>query len=241
MRLFPVLDLMNGQVVRGVAGRRDEYRPIQSRLTTSAYPLDVARAFQDHFGLTDLYVADLDAIAGGPPALGVLAALQTLGFRLAVDVGLRQARDAAPLSAIGVATVVAGLETLAGPAALEDLLAQIGADRLLFSLDLKDGQPLGGAPWAGSDAWEVAHQAVARGVRRLLVLDLARVGVSAGTGTEGVCARLAAAYGEVEILAGGGVRGPEDLDRLRRCGVKGVLVASALHDGKLGRQDVVGI
>jgi phosphoribosylformimino-5-aminoimidazole carboxamide ribotide isomerase len=81
---------------------------------------------------------------------------------------------------------------------------------------------------------------MARGVRRLLVLDLARVGVSAGTGTEAVCARLAAAHAEVEILAGGGVRGPEDLDRLRRSGVKGVLVASALHEGKLRRQDVIG-
>ena len=29
---------------------------------------------------------------------------------------------------------------------------------------------------------------------------------------------------DVEVLAGGGVRGPDDLDRLRRCGVRGVLV-----------------
>ena len=64
MDVFAVLDLMQGQVVRGIAGRRREYQPICSRLTPSAAPLDVACGFRDHFGLTNLYLADLDAIGG---------------------------------------------------------------------------------------------------------------------------------------------------------------------------------
>ena len=74
-------------------------------------------------------------------------------------------------------------------------------------------------------------------MRGLLVLDLARVGEGAGTGTEELCARLARTFPGVAISAGGGVRGVEDLERLRLCGVEAVLVASALHDGRLGRQD----
>ena len=42
MKILPVIDLMGGQVVRGVAGRRDQYRPVVSRLTPSSAPLDVA-------------------------------------------------------------------------------------------------------------------------------------------------------------------------------------------------------
>jgi phosphoribosylformimino-5-aminoimidazole carboxamide ribotide isomerase len=81
---------------------------------------------------------------------------------------------------------------------------------------------------------------LALGVRRLLVLDLARVGVARGPGTEGLCARLAGQPG-VEVSAGGGVRGRADLERLAGCGVRAALVASALHDGALSRADLEGL
>jgi phosphoribosylformimino-5-aminoimidazole carboxamide ribotide isomerase len=239
MRVVPVLDLKDGMVVRGIGGRRDEYRPVVSRLTASARPLDIARAFRDHFGLTDLALADLDAIAGQPPALGVYTALRSDGFSLWVDAGLRHAADAEPLAAAGVEGIVAGLETLAGPSALAELAQRVGAGRVLFSLDLRAGRPLGDpSAWQTGDAVAVADRAVACGVRRLIILDLTRVGGSGGTGTEGLCRSLAAQFPEVELVAGGGVRDVADLERLRACGVAALLVASALHDGRLARADV---
>jgi phosphoribosylformimino-5-aminoimidazole carboxamide ribotide isomerase len=240
MRILPVLDIQAGRVVRGIAGRRQEYRPVVSRLTTSCQPLDVARAFREHFGLTELYLADLDAIAGARPALATYTALRTSGFRLWVDAGVREAVMAAPLAGAGVESIILGLETITGPAVLAGVCAQWGGARVVFSLDLKSGQPLGKtAAWDQPDAWSIARQAVAVGVRRLLILDLARVGVGTGTGTEDFCARLAAAYPEVEVTAGGGVRDVSDLRRLERCGVSAVLVASALHDGRLRREDLL--
>ena len=49
LRIIPVIDLMNGLAVRGVAGRRDQYRPIISQLTPSAKLLDVAAALVERF------------------------------------------------------------------------------------------------------------------------------------------------------------------------------------------------
>jgi phosphoribosylformimino-5-aminoimidazole carboxamide ribotide isomerase len=239
VRVIPVLDLKGGVVVRGVGGRRDEYRPVVSTLTDSARPLDVARAFRDRLGLSEYYLADLDAIAGGPPALDVYRALAAEGFRLWVDAGLRDAADAAPLGEAAVARVVAGLETLAGPDVLSRTCATMGAARVVFSLDLKGEQPLGdAAAWGNADPYAIAEAALRRGVRHVIVLDLARVGVSGGTGTEALCARIVGAHPGVAVIAGGGVRDAADLLRLRRVGVKGVLVASALHDGRLGRADL---
>jgi phosphoribosylformimino-5-aminoimidazole carboxamide ribotide isomerase len=236
MRLLPVLDLQGGVVVRGVGGRRREYRPVVSRLTTSCQPVDVAEAFRAHFGLEELYVADLDALAGAAPALAVYRALRERGFRLWVDAGVRTAADARPAAAAGVEGIIAGLETVAGPAVLADLCGDLG-DRVVFSLDLRDGQPLGdGAAWGGADAGSIAARAVALGVRRLIVLDLARVGGGGGTGTEDLCRALASRHAGVEVFAGGGVRDVADLRRLRECGVAGALVASALHDGRLPRE-----
>src|SRR5262249_26434924 len=115
LRLVAVLDLLHGQVVRGIAGRRQDYQPVVSRLTASTAPRHVARAFRKHLGLTHLYLADLDAIGGATPSLALYAELLAEGFDLWVDAGVREVGDAKALAATGVSGIVAGLETLAGP------------------------------------------------------------------------------------------------------------------------------
>jgi phosphoribosylformimino-5-aminoimidazole carboxamide ribotide isomerase len=238
MRIIPVIDLKYGQVVRGVAGRRAEYRPIVSCLTDSSQPANVALAFRVGLGLHTLYLADLDAIAGSPPAIDVYESIRALGCELWVDAGVRDLPHAETLAA-AVERVVVGLETIAGPDELAKICQQLGAARIVFSLDLRDGEPLGDVSrWRHSEPLEIARQAVEIGVRSLIVLDLVRVGVGAGTGTEELCNELARSHPEVEIIAAGGVRGMDDLRRLSRCGVRGALVASALHDGTIGREEI---
>ncbi len=239
MIILPVLDLQGGLVVRGVGGRRQEYQPAISCLTSSAAPLEVAEAFRQQLGLNELYLADLDAIAGGLAALELYAALQARGFKLWVDAGLGTAAQAADLAECGVDSLIAGLETLAGPAELTALCQQYGSSRIVFSLDLKGGQPVArSASWSSTEPRGLAEQALACGVRRLILLDLARVGLNSGTGTEELCMALNSAHAGLEVTAGGGVRGLDDLRHLQRCGAHAVLVASALHDGRLQRRDL---
>lgn len=234
MRIVPVLDVMQGQVVRGVAGKRENYRPYRSPLCPGSAPLDFARTFRARFGFSEIYLADLDAIGGGPPSLPLYRRLAEEGFALWVDAGLREAPQGEALVAAGVGSLVAGLETLAGPEALGDMVTAFGGERVVFSLDLKEGRTLVPTPaWSTNDPREIAAAAVVRGVRRLLVLDLARVGVDGGTGTEELCLRLAADHPKVAIAAGGGIRGEDDLARLEACGVSAALIASALHEGKV--------
>jgi phosphoribosylformimino-5-aminoimidazole carboxamide ribotide isomerase len=241
MRIIPVLDLKGGAVVHARAGRRYEYRPVSSRLTDSSRPSEVAEAFRTRLGLAELYAADLDAIAGDPPALATLADLVDRGFALWVDAGLRQEDGAQALADVGVERIVAGLETVAGPAVLANLCRAFGT-KVAFSLDLEGGRPLSGSPaWETADPLWIAEWAIAAGVRHLIVLDLARVGLGDGTGTEQLCRQLAAAHPNVEIVAGGGVRDVGDLHRLRSCGVRAALVASALHDGRLDREGLLSI
>lgn len=241
MRVLPVLDVMGGHVVRGVGGQRQEYRPVRSRLTASSRPLEVAQAFRDQLGLEEIYLADLDAIAGAEPAWSIFAGLRERGFRLWVDAGVRTLTRACQLVEAGSDDIIVGLETVQGPAELAEIVRALG-DRVVFSLDLREGKPLGERRvWEVDDALPIAAQAVRLGVRRLLVLDLARVGLGAGVGTSELCAHLSAAAPDVEIGAGGGVRDRADIEALRSCGVRCVLIASALHDGRLTRADLDGL
>jgi phosphoribosylformimino-5-aminoimidazole carboxamide ribotide isomerase len=58
------------------------------------------------------------------------------------------------------------------------------------------------------------------------------VGTGAGPDLDALAALVKRAGGRA-VFAAGGVRGEDDLARLREIGVAGVLVATALHDGRL--------
>ena len=238
VQVLPVVDLLGGQVVRGIAGRREEYRPIVSRLCADARPASVARALVERFGFAEAYVADLDAIAGHDPDWTSYEALADRGLRLWVDAGLTGVERAQafvqPAAERIVARVIVGLESLPRREALAELLALVGHSRLVFSLDLKQGRPITQVPeWRDREPAEIAQEVIHAGVRSLIVLDLARVGVGAGAGTEALARSLRTMQPSMELIGGGGVRGVDDLRSLAAAGYDAALVASALHDGLL--------
>lgn len=239
MRVLPVMDLLDGIVVRGVAGQRDAYQPICSRLAEDADARTVARAFRDRLGLTELYVADLDAIVHDRPNTSIYRCLADDGFDIMVDVGLRDVERASETLAAGASAVIAGLEMSPGSKLLRELCAAIGPERLIFSLDMQDGVPLGRLSSAAtSDPWDIALQAIDAGVTRMIVLDLAGVGVDAGVPTQSLCRRLRQEHPRLQLITGGGVRSADDLRDLQLLGIDGALVASALHDGMIGRKEL---
>ncbi|MDR2707803.1 MAG: HisA/HisF family protein, partial [Nitrososphaerota archaeon] len=63
MNVIPVIDVLNGIVVHAVRGNREEYKPLQSLLTFSVDPVEVATVFKLQ-GFSTLYLADIDAIQG---------------------------------------------------------------------------------------------------------------------------------------------------------------------------------
>lgn len=241
MRIYPVLDIQKGIVVHAVRGERDRYRPLQSAIAGSADPLAVARALRDRFGMDVLYVADLDALGGAPPAEGVLRTLLLDGFRLMVDSGVRSVEEAIALGQLGVDDIVVALETLPDPDHLSRIIAEVGAGRIIFSLDLQCGVPItrSGA-WGGRPADAIALEAFERGVRRMIVLDLTSVGTGEGPARQDLLRSLRRNRPEVELITGGGVRSRDDLELLRTLGMNGVLVATALHRGALSARDLSG-
>lgn len=236
--VYGVLDLKRGEVVRAVAGERAAYRPVESILTTSSRPLEVALALREALGLERLYVADLDALTGGEAQRDAIGLLVAGGFEVLLDAAVRSGAEAVAWLRRGVGHIIAPLESLPGPEALDDILRGAGKERVVFSLDLRAGRPVpGGDDWP-EDAAGVAEVARGLGVETLLLLDVARVGTGGGPVHLDLLKRLAAAGFSGGVLTGGGVRGREDLQTLIDAGASGVLVASALHNGAIKRVDL---
>jgi phosphoribosylformimino-5-aminoimidazole carboxamide ribotide isomerase len=236
LRIIAVLDIKNGIAVHAQGGNRDHYAPLRSILHEGHDPLEFAQRFREQLKLETLYLADLDAIAGGPPNLALYRRISALPMNLWVDAGIRESQDAEAIIRCG-ALVIAGLETLQGPAALEGLIQQYGSDRIGFSLDLRASIPLVSTSelWGTKDPRKLADIAVKCGVCRLIVLDLARVGTNAGVGTLPLISVIRRDHPTLEIIAGGGVSGREDLKALEQAGASTALVGSALHNGRIGR------
>jgi phosphoribosylformimino-5-aminoimidazole carboxamide ribotide isomerase len=238
--IIPVLDLRGGIVVRGIAGKRAQYKPLESKLVAGCEPGDVAAALVKHFQLPALYVADLDAIEHDRPQWEAYQAIATSKTRLWLDAGIGTAcalgRLELFLSRQKIeADVVVGLETLASPDDLDVLFARLGPERLIFSLDLKDGQLLTRIDeWAELLAFDLAQHIVGRGVRRMILLDLGAVGTGSGVPTLGLAKSIRSTFdASFELIGGGGVRSLEDLRDMKTAGFDAALVASALHTGAI--------
>jgi phosphoribosylformimino-5-aminoimidazole carboxamide ribotide isomerase len=231
-RIVPVIDLLNGQVVRGVKGDRKAYRPIVSALCGSSDPVSVARQLLDHCAARQLYVADLDALMGGSVQIGLL---QTLLEELPeidelwLDGGFADAAAAqSVVDALGTRVApVFGSESLASRAALERCFDRQGpfGERALLSLDRRDGQRLDVAgSWDAPELWPP----------RVIVMTLERVG--AGTGPDLQTLREMRSRSPMTTLIGaGGLRSAADLDAAGAAGAAAWLVASALHDLQVAR------
>lgn len=240
MRVIPVLDLLGGHVVRGMAGRRETYRPIQSQLKCGSLPLDVARALRDTYGLDVFYVADLDGIMQRMPDVATIDLLVQDGFSLLVDSGVRTSDDARLLVERGVARIIIGLESSTGLEQVQDVVSCIGGQRIIFSLDLKNGLPLTGGPgWDRLDAVEIGGQVLQLGVDGLILLDLTEVGMGRGVTTDRLASELLRLHPGNRLITGGGVRNAGDLHTQFALGIQGVLVASTLHDGRILPNEIV--
>lgn len=241
MIILPVLDVRQGRVVHAVGGDRRRYPALSRRFPFPDDPAELAGHLRERWGERPVYLADLDALAGDPPDLGLLGVLAEDGHRVRVDAAVRRPDRARALLRAGARQVVVGLETLAGWEDLERVAEEAGSARTVFSLDIDASGPHAPA-WrpddsAPSTAEAAAEEAAARGAGTVQLLDLERVGSERGPALERLRSVRSAAPG-VDLAVGGGIRGAADVRAAAGAGCDECLVATALYGGELPPETV---
>ena len=237
MKVIPVIDILNGVVVHAVRGKRKEYQPLQSSLCISVDPLEVARTFKS-LGFSELYIADLDAIQGGSVNFPLFKRIaKEIGLELMVDAGVADLETAKKLLDSGVSKIIIGTETLQRKSFVAEALRLFGSDRVIVSLDLKRDKVIVKTAFDGStQPMDLLREFKAMRVSGVIVLDLTRVG--SGEGVNVAFLKKAVAAASMNVYVGGGVRDIKDLVELKELGVSGVLVATALHSGKISIKEL---
>ncbi|UCE09947.1 MAG: hypothetical protein JSW61_13395 [Candidatus Thorarchaeota archaeon] len=227
-KVIPVLDLMNGEVVHGVAGERDLYRPVVSGLVEGADPVDISMAFRETFGFTEIYIADLDAIRKqGSNLEHVQRIIEQTNLDVILDYGLLSMEGFDRLMKSGVKHVILATETMDSLQAFGRAVDEYPGS-VVGSLDLKEGVVLSKNPIVREMMpVSVAVELENTDLKRLIVLELSLVGTEKGPIHDALIDVCDAT--SMSIIAGGGVRDPHDLGELEKIGAGEVLVATALH------------
>ncbi len=230
LRAIPVVDLKGGEVVRAHMGDRASYRPIESPLSPTSEAVDVVRGLLAVFPFCTLYVADLDAIERAGDNFSALSRIRAEfpTLRMWIDNGAADTAAVEALIGADLGAPVIGSESQRDGA----LIARHkDSNRIVLSLDFRD------------DAFQGPEEILAEPKlwpRRVIVMNLARVGAGVGPDLKRLAA-IGKIAGGREIYAAGGVRDAADLRALKAAGAAGALIATALHERRIVRADLEAI
>ncbi|MDO9422629.1 MAG: HisA/HisF-related TIM barrel protein [Methylobacter sp.] len=225
MKIIPVIDLKDGVVVHARQGNREHYQAINTALCKSPDIFQVIKAFLGIYEFDTFYIADLNAITrqGDHHHLitDVLTRFPQITFW--IDRGYQKyARNPQhPCNTLPV---------LGSESYRDETISEIKAynDNFILSLDYSNSTALG-APSLFSDSgfWP----------KNIIIMTLERVGSNHGPDLNKL-AEFCRQHPDKNFIAAGGIRDTQDLLALSAAGIHQALVASALHHGTIGTDDI---
>ncbi|HEX8983442.1 MAG TPA: 1-(5-phosphoribosyl)-5-[(5-phosphoribosylamino)methylideneamino] imidazole-4-carboxamide isomerase [Ktedonobacterales bacterium] len=232
--LYPAIDILGGRCVRL---RQGNYGDV------SAFgddPMQVARKWQSE-GATWLHVVDLDGARDGQPRhLDLLRAIAaTTDLSIQYSGGLRTSETIAAALHAGAARVALGTAAVRQRALVQASFDQWG-DRIAISVDVRAGS-LAIAGWLASVSESVAEFAdtmVMMGATTIIVTSVDRDGTLAGA-DDTLLRSMRTALPQVRLIGGGGVASLDDVLRLMRIGLHGVLLGRALYENALSLPEAI--
>ena len=226
MEIIPAIDLKSGLCVRlyqGDYGKETVY---------SDDPVGVALRWQSG-GARRLHLVDLDGAATGEPVnLDMIKEIVAqVDIPVQVGGGIRSQQTAETLLDMGADRVVLGTAAVQDPKLIKRLCRHLGSDRVVVSVDARDGQVAirGWTEGTSQSVTDLVRSMEELGARRFLYTDISRD----GTLTE---PNFDAVQGLVDctsqpVLASGGVSSTEHVSRLAAIGVEGAILGRALYTG----------
>ncbi|MGQ9721909.1 MAG: HisA/HisF-related TIM barrel protein [Candidatus Jordarchaeum sp.] len=238
MRVIPVIDVLKGKAVQAIRGERQKYQPIKTALAPSSEPTEIALAFQEIYGFSEMYVADLDAIQGVGSNFEVIKKISnSTDLKLIIDAGINNPKDTMRTLEAGAEKVVIATETLDSIKQLEECIKAVGGQKIVGSLDYKEGRILTkSGELMKLKPIQVAEIFEKKGACEIIFLELSKVGTLQGLET-GTLKELIQAV-RIPVLTGGGIESVREIIGLQNLGIAGVLVATALHKGKIRPDDL---
>ena len=230
MTIYPAIDILGGQAVRLIQGRKDQ-------ATVYGDPIEMATKWLNK-GAEWLHVVDLDgAFEGRPKNLGVLRNMAAAVPRAKIQVGggIRSMSTVGLLFDAGIERIVLGTAAVQDQEFVKNALAK-HSGRMAIGIDARDGyvQISGWTEDSQIGAIDLARRLQDAGVRLVIYTDISRDGVLEGPNIEAT--RQMLENTQLSVIASGGVSSLQDVHRLAEINhsrLEGVIIGKALYEGRI--------
>jgi phosphoribosylformimino-5-aminoimidazole carboxamide ribotide isomerase len=236
MRLFPAIDIKNGQCVRL---RQGSFHDI---LVYSDIPVKIAKQWEAA-GASFIHIVDLDGALVGHSVNdeAIKSIVEEVNIPIQVGGGIRTIKDIESKLALGVERVIIGTKAVKDPAFIKEAIAAFGARRIVIGIDAKDGMVAieGWEKVSNYQAVNLALEMKSYGVETIVYTDISKDGMLQGPNISHT-KEMAEATG-LDIIASGGVTSLKDLEMLNEAGVYGAIIGKALYEKKIDLKQAVSL
>jgi phosphoribosylformimino-5-aminoimidazole carboxamide ribotide isomerase len=237
IQVIPSIAIRHGKVVKMRKG---------DPLSEKAYdenPLDLAKRFQDH-GIEVVHLVDLDgAEKGSPKNYHVLEAVA--GYtELKVDFtgGISTDGDIGKAYEYGADYITASSVAVTDPNLFASWIVSYGREKMTLGADVTDieSKKIAFRGWQKKSEltlFEHLQFFYDRGLKYVKSTDISRDGVLEGPAFS-FYEEIIQKFPDLKVLASGGVRGIDDIQRLNDIGVFAVIFGKAYYEGILKLKDL---
>lgn len=226
MKIYPAIDLISGKAVRlerGDYAKKTEY---------SSEPAEVAKKFAAS-GAEYIHVVDLDGAKAQEPVS--LKAISQISKAVSVPVqtggGIRRLASAEALLEYADRAII-GTVAITEPQILKEMLDKFGPEKIIVSVDYKDGKPAinGWLEEVELTTKVLQTRLTGLGVKVVIVTDTALDGLMGGPNIPLMKQWKQAGF---EVICAGGVSSKQDIKELKNAGIDGAIIGKALYEGKI--------
>jgi phosphoribosylformimino-5-aminoimidazole carboxamide ribotide isomerase len=224
--IIPCVDIQKGRAVRLFEGNPEK------ETVYFENPLEAAKHWVN-LGARWLHLVDLDAALGkGDNHLLIAEIAAELDALLEVGGGIRSLETARKWLEV-VDRIVLGTVAISQPDIVDALVVDYGAERIVISIDAKEGLVAvkGWVEISSVQAVDLARQVEKQGITHVIYTDITRDGTLKGVNPEPVKA-MREVFPHV-LIAGGGVAKDSDLGLYETLGLQGAIVGRALYEGTI--------
>lgn len=236
MRLYPAIDIKNGQCVRL---RQGQFQDVE---VYSFEPVQVAVKWEK-LGASFIHLVDLDgALAGRGVNDEVIKEItKTVKVPIQVGGGIRTTQDIEHKLNLGVSRVIIGTKAVESPQFVKETIANFGADKIVIGIDAKKGMVAieGWEKVSNYNAVSLALEMKEMGVLNIVYTDISKDGMLMGPNVEHT-KEMVEATG-LNIIASGGVSCMKDLEALNEIHVSGAIIGKALYEKKIQLDQAVAL
>lgn len=233
MRIYPAIDIKDGQCVRLLCGSFDDVTVYGNN------PAETAKRWEAEGG-EFIHVVDLDgALKGhGVNAESIREICASVSVPVQTGGGIRTMEDIEAKLACGINRVIIGTKAVSDADFVKKAVEKYG-DKIVIGIDAKDGM-VAIEGWEKTSEWKAvdfAKEMEAIGVKTIVYTDIATDGTLQGPNVEAMKEMVESV--NIDIIASGGVGSIEHIKALIPTGVEGVIVGRALYTNSVDLKEAV--